>query len=60
MRPLAGQHRGRVRSVDERIVVRRPLARRHTVDLIPDRDHRVAEAIQLAETLHADSPHPVA
>ena len=49
--PVAEQFLGGVRRMAQRTVADRPFAGRHPVDLGGDRDHRVAEAIELAQRL---------
>ena len=49
--PLAGQRVGRVRRVPQDVVGHRHLAAGDLLDLAPDRDHRVAEPVELAEVL---------
>ena len=44
----ADQHAGGVRRVLQRVVRRVVLPRRHQRDLMPDRDHRIAEPVELA------------
>src|SRR3954451_12918604 len=49
--PVLDQGRGRVRRVRQRVVLAGPLPRADLVDLRPDRDHGVAEAVELGEVL---------
>ena len=49
--PLVGQAGRGVRGAAQRVVLHRPLPRRHPLDLLPDPDHGVDEPVDLGEVL---------